>query len=61
MLDNKKIGEFIASKRKESGLTQSDIAEKLGVSFQAVSKWENGTLPNIELLRGDDHGGGEGI
>lgn len=50
MLDNKKIGEFIASKRKESGLTQSDIAEKLGVSFQAVSKWENGTLPNIELL-----------
>ncbi|WP_148410842.1 helix-turn-helix domain-containing protein [Murimonas intestini] len=47
MLDNKKIGEFIASKTKETGLTQSDIAEKLGVSFQAVSKWENGTLPNI--------------
>ena len=47
MLDNKKIGEFIASKTKETVLTQSDIAEKLGVSFQAVSKWENGTLPNI--------------
>ena len=47
MLDNKKIGEFIASKTKVSGLTQSDIAERWGVSFQAVSKLENGTLPNI--------------
>lgn len=31
-------------------MTQADIAQKLGVSFQSVSKWENGTLPNVELL-----------
>lgn len=52
ILDNKKIAEFIASKRKEAGLTQAEVAGSLGVSFQAVSKWENGTLPNIELLAG---------
>lgn len=50
MLDNKKISEFIVSKRRQLGMTQSDIAEKLKVSFQAVSKWENGTLPNVEVL-----------
>lgn len=50
MLDNKKIGEFIVYKRKQLGMTQSDIARKLQVSFQAVSKWENGTLPNVEVL-----------
>ncbi len=41
MLDNKKISEFIANKRKQLGMTQTDVAEKLKVSFQAVSKWEN--------------------
>ncbi|MDO4339649.1 MAG: phosphoribosylformylglycinamidine cyclo-ligase [Eubacteriales bacterium] len=50
MLDNKKIAGFIAKKRRESGLTQAEVAENLKVSFQAVSKWENGTLPNIEML-----------
>lgn len=50
MLDNQKIAAFIAGKRKEAGLTQAEVAEKLKVSFQAVSKWENGTLPNVELL-----------
>lgn len=50
MLDNKKIAGFIAEKRRESGLTQAEVAENLKVSFQAVSKWENGTLPNIEML-----------
>lgn len=35
--------------RKQSGFTQEDIAEKLGVSRQAVAKWERGeTLPDIE-------------
>jgi len=50
MLDNQKISEFIANKRKQLGMTQADVAEKLKVSFQAVSKWENGTLPNVEVL-----------
>ena len=35
--------------RRESGLTQEQVAEKLNVSRQAVAKWENGdTLPDIE-------------
>ena len=39
-----KIGEFIALKRKEVGLTQAELAEKLLVSDRAVSKWENGII-----------------
>ena len=50
MLDNKRIADFIAGKRKEAGMTQAEVAESLQVSFQAVSKWENGTLPNVEML-----------
>ena len=50
MLDNKKIAGFITSKRKRLGMTQAEIAARLNVSFQAVSKWENGTLPNVEIL-----------
>ena len=50
MLDNQKIASFIVKKRKEAGFTQAEVAEKLNVSFQAVSKWENGTLPNVEML-----------
>ena len=49
-MDIKKIGAFICKKRKELKLTQLEIAEKLGVSYQAVSKWENGSLPNVEML-----------
>ena len=51
MLDSAKIGGFIWRKRKERGLTQQQLADRLHISFQAVSKWENGTAyPNIELL-----------
>lgn len=50
MLDNQKIATFIATKRREAGLTQMEVADRLKVSFQAVSKWENGTLPNVEML-----------
>ena len=32
----------IAAFRKEKGMTQNDFAEQLGVTYQAVSKWENG-------------------
>lgn len=50
MLDNKKIADFIACRRRKMGLTQTDVANRLNVSFQAVSKWENGTLPSVEIL-----------
>lgn len=46
-----KVGEQIALLRKEKGLTQSELGERIGVSFQAVSKWERGeTLPDVTLL-----------
>ena len=46
-----KVGEQIAVLRKSKGLTQSELGERLGVSFQAVSKWERGeTLPDVTLL-----------
>ena len=46
-----KIGEQLAALRKAKGLTQSELGERLGVSFQAVSKWERGeNLPDITLL-----------
>jgi len=45
------IGSNIHKKRKELGLTQTALAEKLNISFQAVSKWENGTsVPEVSLL-----------
>ena len=45
------IGSVIMSKRKALGYTQQALADKLNVSFQAVSKWENGTnYPEMEML-----------
>lgn len=41
-MDQKKIGKLIASKKKEKRLTQEQLAERLGVTNKAVSKWENG-------------------
>ena len=46
-----KISQIIREKRKQLGLTQENVAEYLGVSIPAVSKWENGTTyPDIMLL-----------
>lgn len=42
MLNSAKIGHFIMTRRKELGLTQQQLADKLNVAFQSVSKWENG-------------------
>lgn len=46
-----KIGSVIKKYRKEAGLTQEEMASRLGVTTPAVNKWENGyTNPDIELL-----------
>ena len=46
-----KISENIATLRKQAGITQEDLANRLNVSNQAVSKWEAGKCcPDIELL-----------
>ena len=43
------IGTIIMNKRRAFGRTQQGLADKLEVSFQAVSKWENGqAMPDIE-------------
>ncbi len=44
------IGLNISTLRKEKGVTQEDLAKYVGISAQAVSKWENGGVPDIELL-----------
>lgn len=41
-MNQEKIGRFIASCRKEQGLTQAVLAERIGITDRAVSKWETG-------------------
>ena len=49
-MDLIRIGQYIAGKRKALGLTQKQLAEKLGVSDKSVSKWERGVcLPDVSL------------
>lgn len=51
-MDQVKTGKFIAQKRKEQNMTQMQLAEKLGVTDRAVSKWENGRgLPDVSLMK----------
>lgn len=45
-----KIGNNIKLLRKAKGVTQEELAEAVHVSFQAVSKWENGGAPDIDTL-----------
>ena len=50
-MDSLKIGRYIQHLRKSAGMTQKELAEKLNISFQAVSKWENGdSLPDTGVL-----------
>ncbi len=50
-MDHLKTGEVICKRRKELGLTQNQLAKSLNISFQSVSKWENGSAyPDIEML-----------
>ena len=49
-MDLVKIGRYIAGKRKELGLTQRQVAERLGMSDKSVSKWERGVcLPDVSV------------
>lgn len=51
MFKNMQIGQTIAEQRRRMGLTQTELANQLGLSPQAVSKWENGLgSPDISLL-----------
>ena len=57
-MSNKSIGEMISSLRKEKGMTQNDLAEKMNVTDKAVSKWErNLSCPDINSIpkMGYDH------
>ena len=50
-MDQEKIGKFIATCRKEQKLTQEQLAEKLGITYKAVSKWECGKgLPDASIM-----------
>ena len=42
MFDMNQIGKNISNLRKSIGITQMDLADKLGISFQAISNWERG-------------------
>ncbi|MEK1304146.1 helix-turn-helix domain-containing protein [Limosilactobacillus fermentum] len=50
-MDQIKIGKFIASCRKERGMTQANLAEKLRISDRAISKWETGkSMPDSGIM-----------
>lgn len=50
-MDQIKIGKWIATLRKEKGLTQEQLGEKLGVTNKTISRWERGNyMPDVEML-----------
>ena len=50
-MDQIKIGKFIAERRKDAGLTQSELADKIGITNRAVSKWECGiSMPDSSIM-----------
>lgn len=51
-MEQVKIGKFISQTRKEKNMTQKELAEKIGVTDRAISKWENGRgLPELSLIK----------
>lgn len=50
-MDQIKIGKFISLKRREKNITQCELAEMLGISDRAISKWENGVcMPDVSNI-----------
>ena len=50
-MDTVKMGKFLKELRKEKGLTQEQLGEKIGVTNKTVSRWENGNyIPPAECL-----------
>lgn len=50
-MNQQKVGQFLKELRGEKNITQSELAERLGVSNRSVSRWENGTtMPDFDLL-----------
>ena len=51
-MDQEKFGNFIKTIRKNNNLTQKEFADKYGVTYQAVSKWERGlNMPDTALIK----------
>ena len=51
-MDQEKMGKFIAELRKDKNMTQVELANKLGITDRAISKWENGRgMPDLSLLK----------
>ena len=51
-MDMQKIGAFLSKLRKDQGMTQEQLGEKLGVTNKTISRWETGTyLPPVEMLQ----------
>ena len=51
-MNQEKIGKFIAETRKSKNITQSELAEKLGVTDRSISNWENGkNMPDLSLFK----------
>jgi len=52
IMNQEKIGKFIQKRRKEKKITQSELAEKLGVSDKTIGNWENGrNMPDLSLFK----------
>lgn len=51
IMDQERIGKFIAERRKEKGMTQEELAQKLDINNKTISRWETGKyMPDLSLF-----------